>query len=246
MYVAFVILVYVIKPWQSLQQDIRIWFAPAPPRFSRQFKTHSKMSITSHKIAIVNRPMWPKWINVHCIANMVHLGLHVFLSRIQTWLPPQSFPNDWCAPPVWNVSRLHRSLTNIDQQNSPTSSTLAVELFACLARVDLFIWGWIYEQKIERTNQQTDEQMRTHELMNVLIKRSAVSYSGCFVSLVGVPLWKIWNCFVVTLDEEDNIQTQVCRNSKLGSFSLELSSIVWNNAIINLAMTTAISTRQEQ
>ena len=47
LYVA-VVLVYVINPWQSMQQDIRIWFAPVCSRCSRRINTYANMSTERH------------------------------------------------------------------------------------------------------------------------------------------------------------------------------------------------------
>ena len=48
---AIVLLVCVINSLQSMQQDIRSWFAVVCPRHSRQLNTYSKMSIARHKIS---------------------------------------------------------------------------------------------------------------------------------------------------------------------------------------------------
>ena len=56
LHIAILILVYVINSWQSMQQDIRLWFAAVCLWRSRQLNTYSKMSIAWHKIVHANNP----------------------------------------------------------------------------------------------------------------------------------------------------------------------------------------------
>ena len=57
LWVAIVILVYAINPWQTMHQDICLWFAAAYSRCHWQFNTYSKMSTGRHKIASATRPL---------------------------------------------------------------------------------------------------------------------------------------------------------------------------------------------
>ena len=56
LYVAIVILLYSITPYQSMLQDIPLWFTAVCPRCSRQFNTYTKMPIGRQKIASMNSP----------------------------------------------------------------------------------------------------------------------------------------------------------------------------------------------
>ena len=45
-----------INSWQSMQQDIRLWFAAVCPRRFHQLNTYSKMSIARYKLTRANSP----------------------------------------------------------------------------------------------------------------------------------------------------------------------------------------------
>ena len=54
---SIVILAYVINSWESMHQEIRLWFATVCPRRTRQLNTYSTMLIARYEIAGINNPL---------------------------------------------------------------------------------------------------------------------------------------------------------------------------------------------